>query len=188
VGVEVRRADARREDLADLRGKLVVGPDFAAREGGEQARDARREWLSGHQRLSPDQDQMAADIERGDFTRPAERVVEGGAVGHQGGGGEDAAAVGLDDAFVHVRGKAEIVGVDDQLFAGGQKIVSLMVRNFLGLARMSLASDWNSRVAPFIASYNCGFTTNCPRLPCPALMRSTVLFILASSSSSRLCS
>src|SRR5580658_3238077 len=33
-----------------------------------------------------------------------------------------------------------------------QNRVSRIVRNFLGLARISLASDWNSRVAPLSAS------------------------------------
>ena len=44
------------------------------------------------------------------------RVVEGVAVGHQGGGGEDAVAVGFDDALIDVRREAEIVGVDDECF------------------------------------------------------------------------
>jgi hypothetical protein len=49
--------------------------------------------------------------------------------------------VGLDDALVHIRRETKIVGIDHQLFAPDQNSVSLMVRNFLGFARMSLASD-----------------------------------------------
>ena len=80
--------------------------------------------------------------------RQAQGVLERRAVGHQGGGGENAAAMRFHDALVHVRREAEIVRVDYQLFSGAQNRVSRMVRNFLGLARMSLASDWNSLVAP----------------------------------------
>jgi len=47
----------------------------------------------------------------------------------------------LDDTRVHVGREAEIVGINDQLFAADQNNVSLMVRNFLGFARMSFASD-----------------------------------------------
>ena len=54
----------------------------------------------------------------------------------------------LHDPGVHARGQSEIIGVDDQLFPRGQKSPSLMVRNFLGLARSSLPRDFNSRVAP----------------------------------------
>src|SRR5579862_3606040 len=103
---------------------------------------------------------MAANVQRARFAGPAHRVVECVAVGHQGGCAQNPLAVSGDDTPVHVRSKSEVVGIDDQSLAENQKIASLMRRNFLGLARMSLASDWNSRMAPFMASYICGFTSN----------------------------
>src|SRR5436305_1602010 len=68
------------------------------------------------------------------------------------GGGEDAVAVRLDNAFVDVRREAEIVRVHHQLFACYQNSLSWMVRNFLGFARMSFISDCISRVAPLSVS------------------------------------
>ena len=50
-------------------------------------------------------------------------------------------AMRLDNSLVHIRREAEIVGIDHQLFTRGQNSASLMVRNFFGFARMSLASD-----------------------------------------------
>ena len=50
-------------------------------------------------------------------------------------------AVRFDNARVDVRRESEIVGIDDQTANRHQKIVSRIVRNFLGLARISLASD-----------------------------------------------
>ena len=47
----------------------------------------------------------------------AHSIVECRAVRHQRGGGQDAVAMRLHDAFVHVRREAEIVRVHYQLFA-----------------------------------------------------------------------
>src|SRR5689334_15745200 len=107
--------------------------------------DGGGQRLARNERGAADEDEVAADIEGGDFAREAHGIVEGAAVGHQGGGGENAAAVGFHDAFIDIGGEAEIIRVDHELL---QNRVSRMVRNFLGLARMSLASDWNSRVVP----------------------------------------
>jgi len=81
-----------------------------------------------------DQHQVAANIERGSFVREANRVVEGGAVGHQGGGRQDAPLMSFHDALVHIGREAEVIGVDYQLFSGSQNIFSWIVRSFLGLA------------------------------------------------------
>ncbi len=40
------------------------------------------------------------------------------AIGHQRGGSDDAAAMGLGDGEVHALGKSEIIGVDDQSAQG----------------------------------------------------------------------
>src|SRR5438105_3878349 len=103
-------------------------------------------------------------------------VVEGAAIRHQRGRGENAMAVRFHDSFIHVLRETEVVGVYHQLFARGQNSLSWILRNFLGLARMSFISACISRVAAFSVSYSCGLTTNCPSAPCPELMRSTVEF------------
>ena len=46
VSVEVRGAHSGREDLPDLRSELVVRPDLAPRQRGEQLRNAGRQRLS----------------------------------------------------------------------------------------------------------------------------------------------
>ena len=88
------------------------------------------------------------------LARQRDRVIEGGAGGHQRGGGENALAMRVDDAVVDVAREAEIVGVRDQVFQALNK-PSLMRRNFFGLARKSFISRCISRVAPFRLSYNC---------------------------------
>src|ERR1700683_382926 len=127
--------------------------------------------------MASDQHEVAADIERCVGPRDADGVVKRIAIGHQRGSGENAGAVRFEDAEVHFRRESKIVGIHDEPLT--QKMASLMRRNFLGLARMSLASAWNSRMAPFMASYNCGLTSNCPRVPWPEVMRSMVLSSLA---------
>ena len=80
---------------------------------------------------------------------------------------------------VDVRREAEIVGVHHQLFPARSKQRQPDASGTSsGLARMSLASDWNSRVAPFSESYSCGFTTSCPSVPCPELILSMVVLNL----------
>jgi len=88
---------------------FVVHADLAACHGGEQLRHGERQRLAGYKRPPAYQDQMAADVERRGFTRQAQGVLERRAVGHQGGGGENAKAMRFHDALVHVRRKAEIV-------------------------------------------------------------------------------
>src|SRR4051794_12106365 len=108
------------------------------------------------------------------LARQAHRIVKSRAVCHQRGGRQDAAVMRLDDAFIHVRREAEIVRIHHQLFSRAQNSFSWMVRNFLGFACMSFSSPWISRVAPLSVSYNCGLVTNCPKVPWPELIRSTV--------------
>ena len=77
--------------------------------------------LPRHQRAPADQHQVAADIERRRLARQPHRVLEGLAVGHQRGRGQNAVAVRFHDARVHVRREAEIVRVHHQLFARRSK-------------------------------------------------------------------
>jgi hypothetical protein len=57
---------------------------------------------------------MDPDIEPRRVTQTADGVVEGGAVGAQRGAGHDALAMAMDDAGIHPRVQAEVVGVDDE--------------------------------------------------------------------------
>ena len=82
---------------------------------------------------------MAADVQGWVIPREANSIVERAAVRHQSSSGEDSVAMSVDDSLVHVAREPEIIGVDDQLFAGIQNMVSLMLRNFFGFARMSRA-------------------------------------------------
>src|ERR1035438_10389268 len=187
VSVQVAGPHTGIHDAPHLRRQLVVHPNPARGQRRHQLRHRRRKRLLREQRVAADQHQVTADVEPGCLARQADRILEGIAVGHQGGRGQDAVAVRFHDAGVDVRREAEIVGVDYELFPRRQNRASRMVRNFLGLARMSLASDWNSRVAPFSESYNAGFTSICPSVPCPELSLSMVPLNLATSSSSRWC-
>ncbi len=55
---------------------------------------------------------MASDIERWRFARADDGVVKRGAIGHESGRGENAAAVRFDNSFIDIRRETEIVGVD----------------------------------------------------------------------------
>ena len=70
--------------------------------------------VAGKERLLLDQREMNTDIEcRGPPGQPS-RMIERPADGHDGGRGENASAMRLEDAFVDPRGQAEVVRVDDQ--------------------------------------------------------------------------
>ena len=57
---------------------------------------------------------MAANPQRGYALRQLHSLVEGRTVRHQGGGGDDAARVSLNDRSIHAGGETKIVGIDDQ--------------------------------------------------------------------------
>jgi hypothetical protein len=57
---------------------------------------------------------MAADIERWVLPRQLHCMVELAAVSHESCRCKDSFAVGFDDAFVHIAGKTEVVGVDNE--------------------------------------------------------------------------
>ena len=146
VRVQVGGRDARRDDLAHLRRQLVVQPDLAL----ARSPPAIRDTVAGSGRpvsteRPPTSTRWQPTSSVGCSRRQPHRIVERRAVGHQRGGGQNAVAMRLHDALVHVRREAEIVRVDHQLFATRQNSFSRMVRNFLGLARMSLQQATGSR-------------------------------------------
>ena len=87
--------------------------------------------MGRNRRAPPDQHEMAAQVKRGILGSQPDRIVEGGAVGHQRSRSENAALVRFDNSLVHILRKAEVIRVDDQPF---QDSPSLMRRNFFGLA------------------------------------------------------
>jgi hypothetical protein len=44
------------------------------------------------------------------------RIIEGGSVGHERGGGEDSAQMRVNNAFVDIGGETEVIGVYKQDF------------------------------------------------------------------------
>ena len=123
--------------LPHLRRQLVVRPDVAA---GTAPPPVAARWPEARCRVSsdcpPTSTRWQPISSDGVSRAPAHRVVKGVAVGHQRGRGENAAAVRLHDAFVHVRREAEIVGIDHQLpLSPSKEFQSGCVRN---------SSDWRA--------------------------------------------
>jgi len=126
-------------DSTDLFLQFPIRTNLPFRQRREELRDGRGQSPSGDQRFAANEDEMAPDVERWILPRQANSIVERVAVRHQSRCGEDSVAMSVDDSLVHVAREPEIIGVDDQLFAGIQNMVSLMLRNFFGFARMSRA-------------------------------------------------
>ena len=80
---------------------------------------------------------MAPHVERRRLARQTHGILEGVAVSHQCCCRQNAVEVRFDDPFVHVVREAEIVGIDNR--GASESDTSLMVRNFFGLARISLS-------------------------------------------------
>ena len=59
-------------------------------------------------------DDVATDTERGVGEGDGDRVVEGGAVRHERGGGDGAGLMQFEDGAVDAAGQAEVVCVDDE--------------------------------------------------------------------------
>ena len=95
------------------------------------------------------QDEVAPHVQRRNTAGKVNGVPESGPHGHERGGRDDAFLVRFQDALIHAAGETEVVRVDDQPPAPVQKSPSLMLRNFLGLARKSFIRVRISWVAPF---------------------------------------
>ncbi len=98
--------------------------DGAAEEGGDEAGERGSEALAvgaeggdgarGGDGGSVDEDEVAADAKRGVLAGEGGGFFEGGACGHEGGGGEAAGLIELDDGAVDAGGETEVVGVEDE--------------------------------------------------------------------------
>ena len=131
VAVEVSGLDAGFADFFDLRGPLVF--DFVEIDGTgcdfEEERFGTAEELAiviedgGHEfgrrgGRAVAEVEVDADAEVGSGFRCGESGVESGAVGEHGGAGDDAVAMGFEDAAVDAFGPGEVVSVDDKVFHG----------------------------------------------------------------------
>jgi len=80
---------------------------------------------------------MTAYIQAGVFAGKAYGMIKRYAVSHEGGRSNNSVSMSLQDAFVDVPREAEIIGIDNELLSSNQKIDSLILRNFFGLALKS---------------------------------------------------
>ena len=76
-------------------------------------------------------------------------VIERFAIGHQSGRGQNPILMRFDNPAVDVSRVSEIIRIHYKLSLERQNSASLIRRNFLGLARMSLSNWCSSPVAPF---------------------------------------
>ena len=149
VGVGVGGRNAGGLDFAGLGGEFAVEIQLAGVDGADEGEEIGWKRFLGEEGMAADEDEMHANVERGVGVGELDSVIEGIAIGHQRGGGEYPAGVGVDNAGVHVAGESEVIGVDNQAF---QNSLSWMVRNFLGLARKSFIIRFISFMVPFMES------------------------------------
>jgi hypothetical protein len=107
VGIEMCGSQTRIRDARDLPAKFIVNMNALERNGSRKLRDRRRK------RVSADQHQVAANIERRIFTGKHNRVVELGAGRHERGRRQNPVLMRFDDAAVDVASESEVVGVYD---------------------------------------------------------------------------
>ena len=135
VGVGVGEKEAGRLETTDLGDGLagdVVGVDVAAKdikgEAGEGGAEKLALWsdkgrngagVGGGDAVG--KDDVAADAKARVATRDGNGIVESGARGHEGGGGEHAGPVELFDGAVDAGSQAEVIGVDDETRGHGDK-------------------------------------------------------------------
>ncbi len=128
VGVEMGDVDAGTLELLHLGGGFafdVVFADSAAQERLDEVdergakvfavgADERGDAFRGRDGSSVGEDDVAADAESGVGMGDGDCVLEGGAGGHEGGGGEGVGLMKLRDGAVDAWSEAEVVRVDDE--------------------------------------------------------------------------
>jgi hypothetical protein len=144
VGVDVGDVDARVYETGDLRIGFAhdvfltdLTEEKSAEEGDEGGAerfavgaDEGGDLLGRGGRSAICEDDVAADAERGVGASDGDGVLECGAGGHEGGGGERSGLVELKDGEIDARGEAEVVCVDDE--AGGHDfgLEMMLARHF----------------------------------------------------------
>lgn len=126
VGVEMGEREAGGLELRHLRGRFggnFSGGEAVAQGGTRKAHEPRPECrVFGERRNLPgcghgcelNQINMTADRKLRQSAGEGNGFVQLSARGHHAGGGDNAVLVRLDDGAVDARGKAEVVGVDDE--------------------------------------------------------------------------
>jgi hypothetical protein len=128
VAVQVRDADADTLQLLDLGERFadnVFLTDAAKEKCADELGKCRPESLTIRaeqtgdgfwwgDRRSVGEDDVATNSERGVSVGDSYGIVEGPAVGHQSGGGEDPGSVQLADRPVDAWSEAEVIGIQDQ--------------------------------------------------------------------------
>lgn len=131
VGVNVRRINASAADLLNLREQFplhVLGPNSSrAYSCHERGQGGRQTPVPASQcgnlprwrhRKSSDEYQVTSDSQPGIGPRALDCVLEGWAIGHQGGAGQDSLPMRADNPFVDPSREAEIVCVENQFLHG----------------------------------------------------------------------
>src|ERR1700678_3717030 len=144
VGIDVRDGDARRLNLANLRGclkfdlfRIQAADECAGSEGFKPVAEASAariclrnggELLSIENGLAVDQNNMTAYAETRNCRCPTNRIVEGACVRHQRRGAYNSASMSFDDGAIDAVGEAKIIGVDDQaahrVSLAGRRVIS----------------------------------------------------------------
>jgi len=133
VGVEVGDADAGGEELLDLGFGFAFDVLFLDAAEDEGAEEVDQTWaevggaggeeggdgFGGRDGEAVGEDDVAADAKSGVRLGEGDGIVEGGAAGHEGGGGEDVGLMELEDGAVDAGGEAEVVCVDDEACGHG---------------------------------------------------------------------
>lgn len=123
VGIDVRGGEAAVLGVLDLGAEFVSGlfAGVAGAEGEEKLREGAFEFAGGIEEafaggewLALDEVEVDADAEGGGLAGEIDGAVAVGHVGHEGGGGEEALAMGAEDAIGNAGGEAEVVSVDDE--------------------------------------------------------------------------
>lgn len=136
MGVEMRGLNARLLDTLDLRQGLacdLVFVDLAAQDGAEEAgerrpkafaigAEKRRNALRRRKRDAVGEDDMAANAQRRMRAGYGDGVIEGWAVGHQGGGRKCACLMQFENGAIDSARESEVVCVDDE--AGSHEEIS----------------------------------------------------------------
>ena len=133
VGVEVRDGDAVVLEFLNLGGAFAGDVGFGdaveeeiANEVGELRAEGfavgaeeRGDGVGWGDWRAVSEDDVAADAEGRVRVGDGYGVVEGGAAGHEGGGGEGAEGVEFGDGAVDAAGEAEVVCIEDEAWGHG---------------------------------------------------------------------
>jgi len=123
VGIDVGGFESAGEGVVDLSAEFIGGflaggggAEFPEEfgEGAEEMAGVVGDAAAGGEGPALGEIEVDADAEGGGLSGEIDGAVAVGHVGHEGGGGENAIAVGAEDAVGDLAGEAEVVCVHDQ--------------------------------------------------------------------------